>query len=44
MNGLPVRRKYVDVAVWTNSMAGGQTVNMDMAEGVADYETEKTAC
>jgi len=36
--------KDADVAVWTNSMAGQQTVNTDTVEGVADYEIEKNAC
>jgi hypothetical protein len=44
VNGPRARRKYADVAVWTNSMAGSQTVNTDTVEGVADYEIEKTAC
>jgi hypothetical protein len=44
MNGPRAGMNHADVAVWTNSMAGQQTVNMDTVGGVADYETEKNAC
>jgi hypothetical protein len=44
MNGCQERKKYAVVAAWTNSMAGLRPANLAMAEGVADYETERNAC
>jgi hypothetical protein len=44
MNGSRERKKYAVVAAWTNSMAGLWTANSAMAEGVADFETERNAC
>jgi hypothetical protein len=44
MNGRRAGRKYADVAVWTSSMAGQHTVNVDTVGGLADYKIEKNTC